>query len=240
MISQDTNLFAKKLESSLMAQKEFERTIAVYKKVSDANPLRLRIAKPVKVENSTVYFEKMAGWVNVRKLTCKLRVDTKILYYVGQAIAELHLALNQGLGSLDENVNIHGDFWTNNALYMPSKHLVSIIDFAPSTYNKSESYSHGLIYRDLAHVIFSLEIKYPVHKLYLLARRKNKEMSSRFLAGYEQVIGQRVTSQKLSEHIVKDIDFVSKKVFTKKNPISRFVWTRIFEQAKRRYVNQEV
>jgi hypothetical protein len=60
------------------------------------------------------------------------------------------------------------------------------------------------------------------------------------LAGYEQVIGQRVASQKLSEYIVKDIDFVSQKVFTKKNPISRFVWTRILEQVKRRYVNQEV
>lgn len=231
------DLFVKKHRNGQLAQAEFDRTLEIYNLVTAAKPTYLRIARPINVKDSTVCFEKVTGCVNLRKLICRLRIDTQILYRVGQALAELHLALNPALSSLDDSIHIHGDFSATNVLYSPSSSWVYIVDFARYRHDVSESYSYGPAYRDLAHIVLTLEIKYPLHKIYLLARRKNKEMSAKFWAGYDNIITGRIDRKKLFEYIIKDIDFARSR-FEQKNPVSCLVWTRLFDRAKKRYVNQ--
>lgn len=231
------NLFVKKHRNLQLARAEFDRTLEVYNLVTAANPTYLRIARPIKVKDSTVYFEKVTGCVNLRKFICRLFIDTQILYRVGQALAELHLALNPTLSSLDDSIHIHGDFSATNVLYGASSNLVYIVDFSRYRYDVSESYSYGPAYRDLAHIVLTLEIKYPLHKIYLLARRKNEEMSVKFWAGYENIIAGKIDRKRLFEYIIKDIDFARSR-FERKNPVSRLVWTQLFDRAKKRYLNQ--
>lgn len=230
--------FVKKYAKPQLAQAEFERTLAIYNQVTPANPTRLRIARPIEVEGSTVYFEKITNCVNLRKLIYKPNVDTQVLYHVGEALAELHLALNPQIKSLDDNIHIHGDFSATNVLYQPSTNSVYIVDFAPYRYDRSESYSYASAYSDLAHIVLTLEIKYPLYRIYLLARKKNKEMSAKFWTGYENVIGKKIDRNKLFEYIIGDIDVATRR-FAQRNPISRLVWVRLFKQAKKWYVNQK-
>jgi len=231
-----TETFEKKYKTSRAAKLEFERTAAIYDQVSLAKPRHLRIAKPFKLEGDTICFEKIIDGIDVRKLICKFRVNTNVLHYVGLALAELHLAINPPINSLEENIHIHGDFTASNTLYVPAKNLVYIIDFAPHFSNKSESYCYGSAYNDLAHIVLALEIKYPMHKLFLLLRKKNRELSNRFFAGYEEAIGKKIDKEKLEQYIVRDIDIIRHR-FSQKNPLSSFVWTRLFDKAKREYIN---
>lgn len=234
----ESNLFVKNYGDADLAEAEFQRTLAVYEQVARSNPSRLRIARPIEVKNSTVYFERIKGCFNLRKSICRLCVDTEILYHVGQALAELHLALNPQLNSLDDNINIHGDLSATNVLYQPSTGLVYIVDFAPYRYDRSESYSYAAAYRDLAHIVLTLEIKYPMHKIYLLARKKNEEMSCRFWSGYESIIGRKIDRNKLFAYIIDDID-LSIRRSALKNPISRRVWGKLFKRAKQRYISRK-
>ena len=228
--------FAKNYRNPQLARAEFERTLDVYDKVAEAKPLRLRIAKPMKVNNSTAYFERITDCINLRKLICNIRVDTEVLYYTGQALAELHSALNPQINCLDENISIHGDFSATNVLYMPSKNLIYIVDFAPYRYDNSESYSYAPAYRDLAHLVLTLEIKYPIYKIHLVARKKNREMSAMFWEGYENVIGRKIDRDKLYEFVIKEIES-TKKLFRKRHLLTRFVWTKVFDRTMQRYIN---
>lgn len=237
MKTQHGNLFTKRFDNSQTAREEYERTCEVCELLKDKKPLRLRIARPVKVEGKVVYYENIGDCVNLREMVCRYRVDAKILFYVGQALAELHLALNPKIYNLDEKVRIHGDFSACNVLYVPTKKLVYVVDFSPSPDDDPDSYSWSMVYRDMGYMIFNIVVKYPIYKLYLYARKENKEMLSEFLAGYESIAGRKIQQDKLAEHIVDRI-ITNKFVFKRKNPISRFVWTRYFDRVIRCYMGE--
>ncbi len=229
------DLFTKKLGDKKFAQAEFQRTLDVYNDFCSKKTKYLRIAKPIKMEEDIVFFENLDTCLNMRDVICKFSVDLELLFYVGYALGELHMLLNPDSFTLENEINIHGDFWSRNVLFDPSTKLVYIIDFSPSVYNKSQSYSHDYAYVDLANMIRGLEVKYPIYKPHLLFRtRKNSLMSAKFIEGYEKATNRTVKPQRLSEYIVNNI-VSNKKIFQLKNPISSFIWTKLFDRAIKRY-----
>jgi hypothetical protein len=112
-IVSDTDYFAKKYDDREAAESEFRRTEEIYNALEGRQNIRLRVARPIRIVDNTVYFEKITGCVDLRKLVCKFRISSRlldILYKSGEGLAQLHLALNGEIHSLEEDLCIHGDF----------------------------------------------------------------------------------------------------------------------------------
>ncbi len=236
-IVSDTDYFAKEYEDRESAEAEFHRTEEIYKAIEGKQDIRLRVARPVRIVDNTVYFEKITGCVDLRKLLCKFRIGSRlldILYKTGQGLAQLHIALNPEINSLEQKLHIHGDFHLSNVLYSLSEDIAYIVDFAAAGFNRSKTYSYGSIYDDLSWMIITIEIKYPPHKVYLLARKKNKELSKSLIKGYEDTIGiridQKTLAASLEKHLTEYIRF-----FKQKNFLSRLFWTWQFKRAIKTY-----
>ena len=230
-----TDMFVKKAQSPQAAQREFDRTVHVHETVAEHQTSVLRIARPIKLDGRRIYLERLHGWARVRQLICRHNPDTDMLFKVGQALAELHLALNGPVTDPAATVEVHGDFWAANAMYSPCEQRVCICDFGTPQFNSSPSYCHRTVYDDMAPFIINLEIKYPLQRIYLLARiRTNRQMTDAFLAGYEHVMDKPVDRRQLAMHIV-DWCQTYAEVFRHKNPLSRTIWMYRFQTAAQRY-----
>jgi len=231
-----TGVFAKQHASSESARTEYERTVDVYRQVQQAQPRYLRVAKPLGIENNTVYFEHITGCVNLRTLICRWHVELDVLYLVGQALAELHLALNPDLKNLNQRLHIHGDFSAVNVLYHRRNRLIYLVDFARYHLDDSDSYCYGPAYRDLAHLVITLEIKYPMYQLYLVARTQNKRMSRTFWAGYDALIGGKIDYERLKDAVIADIDVAISRA-RRRNILSRLIWTSVARRVRQQYLD---
>ena len=227
-------IFIKECDSQSDAKAEYERTLDIYEKIAECKPSRLRIVKPIAVENSVIYFQKAPVSVNLRDLICKYYVKPKILYYVGQALGQFHSILNPEKNILQEKIHIHGDFWPSNVIYDEENELVYIVDFAPSDFNKSRPYCIDSAYVDISHMLFSLKIKYPLYKAYLLIRKANQKLAEQFLKGYEDETGGEIDYDTLSEYIIHNINSANL-FFEERKHITRALWKVLFNIAKKKY-----
>jgi len=226
-ILSQSGYFAKQYEEREAAEAEFSRTAGIYDALQRKRNLCVRTAHPIRIVGNTVYFEKITGCVDLRKLVCRLRIDSRlldILYKTGRALAQLHLALNPEMKSLDKHVHIHGDFHLSNVLYSLSEDVAYMIDFAPPGFNQRKCYCYGSIYHDLAWMILTIEVKYPPHKIYLLARKDNERLSNSFIKGYEDAVGMKVDERKLAKYLKKALTRLMQNV-QRKNVFSRLFWT---------------
>jgi Ser/Thr protein kinase RdoA (MazF antagonist) len=142
--------------------------------------------------------------------------------------------LNPEIHSIDQEVYIHGDFHLSNVLYSLSEDVAYIVDFAPPGFSQSKSYCYGSIYDDLAWMIILIEVKYPPHRVYLLARKNNKKLSKSFIKGYEDAIGMRVDQRRLATYLEKGLTQRIENV-QRKNVLSRLFWTWQFKRAINAY-----
>lgn len=231
--------FVKECESPEQARAEYERACWVYRRLEDSGVSCLRVACPIKYEGRNVYFERITGCVSLRKLICRIDVDESILYKVGKALGQFHKALNPDMENLDQDLEIHGDFWAQNILYSPLDGLVWIVDFSPPRFGTEEHQQQGTAYEDLAPMIIVLEIKYPLDRIYLLARKKNRQLVKSFLKGYEDEIGIKLDYARLADCVQKWLKAYIR-VFEQKNMISRFLWTRRFSRYIKLYSEGKV
>jgi hypothetical protein len=112
--------------------------------------------------------------------------------------------------------------------------IVYIVDFAAAGFDQSKTYSYGSVYEDLAWIIITIEIKYPPHKVYLLARKNNRELSRSFIKGYEDTIGIRIDRNSLIESLENRLtEYI--RFFEQKNILSRLFWTWQFNRAIKTY-----
>ena len=233
------SFFAKVYQDPQAAKAEFSRSLEVSEKLKQRECRYLRVPRPIRVCDNTVYFEKVLDCMNLRRLICRWNVNRDIMYDVGRALAELHQAINPRIEDLRHNMNIHGDFWAANVLYSISDNHVYIVDFEPPGFAKpGREHSYGSAYDDLSPMIISLEVKYPLHRAYLLMRRKNRELSAGFLKGYEEAIGMKIDHSGLAACLEQWL-MVYTRVFENKNVLSRIFWTRVFRRFVRFYSRQK-
>ena len=228
------NQFIKKCESPEQAREEYERALWIHEQLQGSSVSCLQVARPSRHEGRNVYYERITGCVSLRKLICRIDIDESILFKVGRALAQFHKALNPGMENLDQDLKIHGDFWAENVLYSPLDDLVWVVDFSPPHFSREENQQQGTAYEDLAPMIVDLEIKYPLNRVYLLARKKNRQLAESFLKGYEDEIGIKLDCIRLADCVRKWLKAYIR-VFEQKNIVSRLFWTRRFRRSVKTY-----
>ncbi len=219
--------FVKKFKNEQLAQDEFVRSQEIYGAIQRCK--FVRTPAPFRVEGRKVFFELVRNAVSLKSLTNRFFVSHNLAghyYRAGKALAEFHAALNPGKKLETDVITTHGDFWIENVLVSRSGENVYFVDF--SRPKLGDAFPQGDIYQDIGNFLTDVLYRYPLYVFFLRYRKINQELVESFLRGYVEVAGVRIDDVKLSHAVLSGLDF-RKKVFSKKNVLQKFFWTRVIE-----------
>ena len=203
-----TTPFEKRFDDAEWAAFEFRRAQHIYDAVMESKTRWLRIARPLRYEGGTVFYEPVPDAYTLREVVCSGSPETVVFRQTGQAVGELHQALNPDKDLLADVCEIHGDLWTSNVLFSRSTEGVYFVDFAPpmaGPRDRSEDYCVDRVYRDLGRMVTDIRVKYPLAKAYLIARPVNRLLVKELIGGYEAQIGASIAEDALADYTVQSL-----------------------------------
>lgn len=203
-----TTLFEKRFDDAEWAAFEFRRAQHIYDAVMESKTRWLRIARPLRYEGGSVFYERVPDAYTLREVVCSHRPAASAFRQTGQAVGELHQALNPDKDLLSDVCEVHGDLWTSNVLFSRSTEGVYFVDFAPpmaGPRDKVEEYCADRVYRDLGRMVTDIRVKYPLAKAYLIARAANRALVSELIGGYEAQIGASISKEALADYTVQSL-----------------------------------
>jgi len=208
MVVASTIPFEKRFDDAEWAAFEFRRAQHIYDAVMESKTRLLRIARPLRCEGCSMFYERVPDAYRLRDVLCSGRSALSAFRQTGQAVGELHEALNPDKDLLADVCEIHGDFWTGDVLFSRSTEGIYLVDFAPPMAGpraKAKGYCRDRVYRDLAGIITDIRVKYPLGKVYLIGRPANRLLVNEFIGGYEAQIGTSIAEEVLANHMVRTL-----------------------------------
>jgi len=187
---------------------EFRRAQRIYSAVMERNTCLLRIARPLRCEGCSVFYERVPDAYTLREVVCSKRPAPSVFRQTGQALGELHQALNPDKDLLSEVCEVHGDMWTSNVVLSRSSEGVYLVDFTPPIVGprgNMASYCMDRVYQDLGRMVTDIRVKYPFAKAYLIARSLNRVLVNELISGYEAQIGASIADETLAEYTAQSL-----------------------------------